>query len=218
MSLKEQLEARKAEFVQKRPPEIVALMQKNVDALRQTAIVERAVRTGDSAPDFDLPDALGRRVRLSERLSRGPVVLTFYRGGWCPYCNIQLRAYQQALPALRQHGASLVAISPETPDHSLSTVEKNALTFDVLSDSGNRVAQSYGIAYALSRELRELYSKFGHPLPNINGDDSWTLPIPATFVIDAQQRITLAFVDAEYRNRLEPDAILAALSQQQATT
>jgi peroxiredoxin len=218
MSLKEQLDARKAEFLQKRPPEVVALMQKNVDALKQTGIADGAVQSGELAPDFDLPDAWGRPVRLSKRLSHGPVVLTFYRGGWCPYCNIQLRAYQQALPELRKHGASLIAISPETPDHSLSTAEKNALTFDVLSDRGNRVAQSYGIVYPLSGELRELYTKFGHPLPDTNGDDSWTLPIPATFVIDTLQRITLVFVDPEYRNRLEPDAIFAALSQHHAAT
>src|SRR5262245_45207051 len=121
MSLKEQLDARKAEFVRQRPPGVVAQMQKNVDARRQIAIAERAVQTGELAPDFDLPDALGRRVRLSERLSRGSVLLTFYRGGWCPYCNIQLRAYQRALPQLRQRGASLIVVSPETPDHSLST-------------------------------------------------------------------------------------------------
>jgi peroxiredoxin len=216
MNLKQQLDARKAEFLQKRPPEVVALMQRNVDALRQSGIAEQSAQIGEQAADFELPDASGRPVRLYERVSHGPVVLTFYRGGWCPYCNIQLRAYQQALPELRKRGASLIAVSPETPDHSLTTVEKNALTFDVLSDSGNRVAQSYRIVHRLSPELRELYTTFGHPLPETNGDESWTLPIPATFVIDTRRRITLAFVDPEYRNRLEPGAIFAVLSGREA--
>ena len=113
----------------------------------------------------------------------GPVVVTFYRGGWCPYCNIQLRAYQAVQPQMVALGARLVAISPQLPDRSLSTAETNELTFDVLSDVGNGVARSFGLVYALPEELREALRSNNKALPGINGDESWELPVPATYVI-----------------------------------
>lgn len=138
-------------------------------------------------------------------------MLTFYRGGWCPYCNLQLRAYQAALPQIAALGARLVAISPQLPDNSLGTVEKNALTFDVLSDAGNTVARSYGLVYALPAELREALRSNDKALSRINGDESWELPVPATYVIGKDGRVLLASLHIDYRTRLEPEAILAAL-------
>ena len=148
---------------------------------------------------------------LKDLLAAGPVVLSFYRGGWRPYCNLELRALQPALPEITRLGATLVAVSPQTPDESLSTAEKNALAFPVLSDAGSATAKSFGIAYDLAEELRPIYARFGHALPDKNGDESWVLPIPATYVIDTDGTIALAFVDVDYRNRLEPAEILTAL-------
>jgi peroxiredoxin len=139
------------------------------------------------------------------------VVVSFYRGGWCPYCNLELRALQNALPEIKQLGAQLVAISPQTPDESLSTAEKNELEFAVLSDIGSATAKAYGIAFDLTEELRPIYSRLGHALPDKNGDDSWILPIPATYVIDKDGIVALAFVDVDYRNRLEPAEIVTAI-------
>ena len=158
-----------------------------------------------------MPDARGGYVRLNGLLAAGPVVLSFYRGGWCPYCNLELRALQQALPEITRLGATLVAVSPQTPDESLSTAEKNALAFPVLSDAGSATAKSFGIAYDLAEELRPIYTRFGHALPDKNGDEGWVLPIPATYVIDTDGTIALAYVDVDYRNRLEPAEILTAL-------
>ena len=104
-----------------------------------------------------------------------------------------------------------MAISPQTPDESLSTAEKNALAFAVLSDTGSATAKAFGIAFDLAEELRPVYARFGHALPDKNGDESWVLPIPATYVIDRDETIVLAFVDVDYRNRLEPAEILAVL-------
>lgn len=211
MTLKQDLDAFRAQFMTKAPADVRALMKQSEDELVATGIVSRALKTGDLAPDFRLPDARGGSVQLSALLKNGPVVLSFYRGGWCPYCNLELRALQAALPQIEALGANLVAVSPQTPDNSLSTAEKNELTFAVLSDLGSSAAKSFGVAFDLAEPLRALYERFGHALPSVNGDESWTLPIPATFVIGQDRRIALHFVDVDYRNRAEPLMIVEAL-------
>ena len=137
--------------------------------------------------------------------------MTFYRGGWCPYCNLQLRAYQQALGEITALGAKLVAISPQLPDGSMSTAETNRISFDVLSDVGNQVARSFGLVYSLPQELRAALTSNNKALPGINGDNSWELPLPATYVLAPNRKIALAEIELDYRERLEPDAIVAAL-------
>jgi peroxiredoxin len=211
MSLKAELNAFRAEFIARVSPEIRDAMVRADMELAASGITQRALKAGDRAPDFRLPDARGGYIRLKDLLATGPVVLSFYRGGWCPYCNLELRALQRALPEITRLGATLVAVSPLTPDESLSTAEKNALAFPVLSDAGSATAKASGIAYDLAEELRPVYTRFGHAFPDKNGDESWVLPIPATYVIGTDGTIAMAFVDVDYRNRLEPAEILAAL-------
>jgi peroxiredoxin len=138
-------------------------------------------------------------------------VVTFYRGEWCPFCNLQLRAYQRILPQIQSLGATLVAISPQTPDHSLSTVEKKELTFTVLSDVGNRVARAYRIVFTLEESIRPLYTTIGSDLPSFNSDASWELPMPATFLVAQDGTVRLAFVAEDYTHRLEPADLLDGL-------
>lgn len=176
-----------------------------------TDIIDNAIKAGDTAPDFSLKNVTGESIRLSEQLKKGPVVLSFYRGGWCPYCNLELRALQTILPQIHTLGASLLAVSPQTPDESLSTAQKNALSFAVLSDTQSDVALSYGIAFDLANELRPIYTQFNHALPTMNGDQSWQLPIPATYVIAQDGKVAMAFLDVDYRNRLEPSEVLKVL-------
>ena len=216
MTLRDELEQQLAKFRQRASDELIETIQAGVDALIDSDIASRAIGEGDMAPDFTLPDAQGRPVTLSAMLARGPVVLAFYRGGWCPYCNLQLRAYQRVLPELRALGATLVAISPEPPDASLSTQEKNALEFKVLSDVDALAAKAYGLLFEFSDALREAYIGMGRDLSELNADGGWHLPVPATYVIAPNGRIELAYVDPEYRNRLEPAEILAALKTRRA--
>ena len=169
---------------------------------------------GARAPRFTLPDATGKEVSLADRLDAGPVVLQFYRGDWCPYCNLHLRALQAALPEIRKRGASLVAISPQSPDHSLSLTEKADLEFDLLSDVDQHVIRDYRLQFTLPADLQSVHlDVFDLDLRAQNADGSWNLPVPATFVINTDERIVAAGVAVDYRARLEPSAILESLDQ-----
>jgi peroxiredoxin len=211
MSLEQQLASFKAEFSRTAPAGRAALYEAKIEELRADFALASAVGVDEAAPDFALPNAAGKSIVLKELLRSGPVILTFYRGGWCPYCNIQLRAYQSVLPQISASGARLVAISPQLPDNSLDTANKNALTFDVLSDVRNEVARSYGLVYSLPEEIRAALRSNNKALPSINGDQSWELPVPATYVIARDQHVALAYIEVDYRKRLEPEALLTCL-------
>jgi peroxiredoxin len=211
MGLTQELADFQAKVARTAPAGRTALFEAKIEELRAAFASDRAVGIGDRAPDFTLPNARGIPVSLSAALGDGPAVMTFYRGGWCPYCNLQLRAYQRALPEIVNLGARLIAISPQSPDGSLSTAEENELAFDVLSDSGNRVARDYGIVFSLPEELRAAMTAIGKALPGLNGDESWELPVPATYVIEPDGTIAAAHVEVNWRIRLDPEDIVAAL-------
>jgi peroxiredoxin len=181
--------------------------------LIESGAAAKALKEDEQAPDFTLPDALGQPVTLSQLLTQGPVIIIFYRGEWCPYCNLELRAYQKALPQLQELGATLVAISPQTPDHSLSTMEKQGLAFAVLSDVGNQVAHRFGLAFTIDAEVRATHKMIGVDLPAFNGDDSWELPMPGTFLVDQAGIVRLAFVDPDFTHRLDPSIVIARLQE-----
>ena len=210
-TLQQQIEAFQAQLATQLPPEMLAEIGENIAALTQTGIAQQSVKVGEQAPDFTLPDVFGNEVTLSELLKQGPVVVTFYRGEWCPFCNLQLRAFQRILPQIQSLGATLVAISPQTPDHSLSTVEKKELTFTVLSDVGNKVAHAYRTVFTLEESIRPLYTSIGFDLPTFNGDASWELPMPATFLVAQDGTVRLAFAAEDYTRRLEPADLLDGL-------
>ncbi len=210
-SLGNQLADYQAGFKQRAAPERVAMMENATANLRATGIEDSALDLGAKLPDLALTNATGERVSLKALHAGKPTVLVFYRGGWCPYCNLELRAWQSLLPALQVAGAQLIAISPQLPDGSLSTVEKNELAYPVLSDSSLEAATAFGIAFTLPPELIELYGKVGNDLPTINGNGQWVLPVPATFVFDEEGRIIFRHVEADYRQRAEPAEVLNAL-------
>jgi peroxiredoxin len=167
---------------------------------------------GDTAPDFTLPDQLGRSVSLKQRLTKGPVVLAFYRGEWCPLCNTHLRALQKALPEIEAKGASLLAISPQSPDHALSITEKASLAFDVLSDVDQVVIKAYRLQFTTPADLQDLIGNvFRTDLRTHTADGSWRLPIPATFILDQTATVRARHVEADFRTRMEPVAIVTAL-------
>lgn len=211
-SLNAQLAAFQESWAGRVGPEIVEAIRADNAALGASALLDHALREGDAFPAATLPDALGRPVELGALLEAGPLVVSVYRGGWCPYCILELRALQQALPAIRDLGATLVAVSPERPDNALETAGKNDLAFPVLSDTEGKLADALGIRFALSPAIKALYQRFGHDLPSHNGDGRWSLPVPATYVVARGGRIALAHLDTDYRRRLEPTRVLEALS------
>jgi peroxiredoxin len=208
--VKKELEAFQKDQAAKAPAERLKVYEEGIEQVKKSGILEKALKVGDKAPDFELPDASGKTVKLSALLEHGPVVVTWYRGAWCPYCNIALRGYQKVLPEIKAEGASLVAISPQTPDNSAATVEKDALGFEVLSDKSNKAARSFGVAYKVpSVVIEQLKGRLD--LSKYNGDTTNELPLGATYVIDRQGVIRYAFVDGDYRKRAEPSAVVAAL-------
>jgi peroxiredoxin len=185
----------------------------DVERVRTAGTIDAALKVGQVAPEVTLPDAFGNPVSVSALLARGPVVVSFYRGEWCPFCNIELRALQQALPKMEQLGATLIAISPEMPDHGIVAAEKNKLTFPVLSDFGNKVARQFGIVFQIGQDLKE-FSKnaFKNDIALRNGEDSYELPVPATYVVDTSGVIRFAHVDVDYMTgRAEPGEVISAL-------
>ncbi|MFD8385745.1 peroxiredoxin-like family protein [Streptomyces sp. NPDC059679] len=212
MSLNAELRA----FYEARYPQIPAearkIMERAGQELADSGQAAGALSVGDRAPRFELPAATGGTVTLEDLLADGPVVLTFYRGAWCPYCNIALRALQSHHDEITARGARLVAVSPQVPDESLSLTEKHELAFDVLSDLGSDTAKQYGLAFDLPDDLAAVYDTFGFDLQRVNGGHPRTLPLPATYVIDRDGMIRWAFVDTDYTARAEPADILAALA------
>lgn len=211
MNLTEELRALNEHKHEIIPPDALAVMDAGTRELDDDGIAERALGVGTRAPRFTLPSATGDDVSLDDLLAQGPVVLTFYRGAWCPYCNVALRALQTDHAAITARGARLVAVSPQIPDESLSLTEKHALTFDVLSDLGSDVAKRFGIAFDLNDDLGALYDSLGFDLQRVNAGHPRTLPLPATYVIDRTGTIRWAFVQTDYTRRADPADILTAL-------
>jgi peroxiredoxin len=207
--LQQQLEQINAQI----PEPIAQRITAAVAEIEASGAVAR-LAVGEHAPEFSLPDAFGRAVSLRERLSAGPVVLVFYRGEWCPYCNTYLRALQAALPQVAARGASLIAVSPQSPDHSLSITEKAHLGFDVLSDEDQAVIRAYRVQFTVPADLQDLHQNvFQTDLRDHTADRSWRLPAPATFVIDRDGIVRAAHVSADYRTRMEPHDIVATLDE-----
>ena len=183
-----------------------------IKSLKERGMGKDIPAVGAYAPDFSLPNQDGAIVHLQELLREGPLVLNFYRGSWCPFCNLQLRALQMALPSMRALGANLLAVSPELPDGSLTLKERHSLGFDVLSDSGNLVAKQYGLVFQLTDQHLEALKQRGQDLAVINGDEgARELPIPGTFVINRAGIVERAYADPDHTYRVDPDEIIQYL-------
>lgn len=213
MSVKELLDQAKEGFIATAPEEVQLALFRHIKEQQESGIAF-GLKEGDKAPNFTLTDPLGKQVNLYDELAKGPVVLTFYRGSWCPYCNIQLRAYQQALTEIEKFGGQLIAVTPQSPDNSLSHQEKEELTFQVLSDSNGSVSDSYKVLYEVPDYVQDVFTqKFGLDLTEFNKTARWILPVPATFIIDKQGIIRRAHVNPDYTKRMEPQEILDQLKK-----
>ena len=218
MSLQDKLDAFKADFRAGKPPynappEIHPIMERATEELIASGQAGRAIKAGDRAPEFRLRDQDGNEVSSAELLAKGPLVVTFYRGVWCPYCNIERQAINEVLPQLQALGANVVAISPQTAVNSRKSVRTNSLGFPVLSDTNNDVAGAFGLRFALPDYLVELYKKLKNDLPAFNGDPSWTLPMPGRYVIGADGVVLYSEVNPDYTHRPDPSDMFAVLQK-----
>ncbi|UZO79459.1 AhpC/TSA family protein [Aquimarina sp. ERC-38] len=211
MSLKETLAKLNNENRTKIPEEFLKVMDQSTDDLIAQQLPDQAIQVGDTFPQASLTNASGNTVDIQEKIKEGPVVISFYRGGWCPYCNIELKALENALPKFKKEGANLLAITPETPDNSITTKEKNELTFEVLSDIDNKLAKELGLVFQLPEALDKIYQEFGINVEkhNANGDNE--LPIPATFVVSKEGKVVYRFLNEDYTKRADIPEILEAL-------
>ena len=218
MKLPERLAAFRTNFEAGGPPYhapawVHEPMHRATDELIASGAAAQALKAGDRAPEFALADAHGREIASWKLLAKGPLVVTFYRGVWCPYCNMDLQALQEALPAIIERGAQLIAISPQSQLNSLKSERDNKVTFPILSDPGNEVAARFGLRFKLPDYLIELYrDSFKNDLSRTNGDSSWTLPMPARYVIGTDGVIAYAEVSPDYTRRPDPEELLPALS------
>lgn len=217
-SLQAKLDAFKADFEAGKPPynvppSVIETMHRATAELIASGAAARVLRVGDKAPDFALKDPEGNTVKSVELLKQGPLVVSFYRGVWCPYCNMELQALEAAKPSFDRLGATLVAISPQTPPNSRKSVRQNKLSFPILSDTRGEVGAAFGLRFQLPDYLIELYKGLKNDLPTFNDDPSWTLPMPARYVIGQDATILYAEVNPDYTRRPEPEELLPALEK-----
>lgn len=224
MSLQDKLDAFRANFEAGGPPynapsHIHEPMHRATRELIESGAAEKALKVGDKAPAFTLKDAEGTSYSSIDLLAHGPLIVTFYRGVWCPYCNFDLQAIQASLPDLESRGAQLVAISPQTAPNSRRSQRENHVSFPILSDPGNEVAAAFGIRFKLPDYLADLYKTvFKNDLAVANGEASWTLPMPARFVIGQDGVIIYAEVNPDYTRRPDPEELLPVLDRVKEST
>jgi peroxiredoxin len=222
MALQDHLDAFKADFISGKLPfkpsqERLATMKRATDELIESGQAQRAKKAGDAAPDFTLLDPDGKQIRSRDLLAGGPLVVSFYRGVWCPYCNLELQALQEALPEITARGASLVAISPQTAPNSRKSQRDNKLDFSILSDVKSEVADAFGIRFALPPDLIAVYAGFGNDLTKVNDDPAWVLPMPARYVIGTDGIIAYSEVNPDYTMRPDPSELLPVLDRLRAS-
>lgn len=211
MTVHELLEQAKEGFIAKVPAEAQVSIFLHIKEQQQSGTVF-GLKEGDKAPNFTLTNPLGEQVTLYDELAKSSVVLTFYRGSWCPFCNIQLRGYQQILSDIRKLGAQLIAVSPQSPDNTLTQKEKEQLTFQVLSDPDGRAAESYNILFELPDYLQNTFKNtLKRDLSEFNQTDRWILPIPATYIINKEGIIRYVYVNPDFMKRMEPLEIIDQL-------
>jgi peroxiredoxin len=222
MALQDRLDAFKADFESGRlslkpTKEVLDAMHRATAELIKSGQAQRAKKAGEVAPEFTLIDSDGKPVSSRELLAKGPLVVSFYRGVWCPYCNMELQALQAALPDIAGRGASLVAISPQTAANSRKSQRDNKLGFPILSDAKSEVASAFGVRFALQDYLIEVYKGFNNNLPAVNEDPAWVLPMPARYVIGTDGIIAYADVNPDYTQRPDPSELLPVLDRLRAS-
>jgi len=211
MSLTQDIQSFQDNFIPTIPESTLNKLMSELQVLIDSGIAEKAIHNNDRFPGFILPDSNNEARSLSDYLTRGPLVISFYRGAWCPYCNLEINALQSRLSDIVAYGGQLISISPQVPDKSVDQISNSQLNFDVLSDIGNKLAKQCGLVFTLPESLRPIYEAWEINIPGHNGDSSFELPIPATYIIDSNGDVRYAHIDMDYTKRLEPDIIIEQL-------
>jgi peroxiredoxin len=211
VSLQEKLDAVKADAIENTPERLRVIIDNALWSLIASGQAARAMKAGERAPAFLLPDTFGRIVRSEDLLRRGPLVLTFYRGSWCPYCNLDLQALEAAYADIRTIGGLLVTVSQQTPTSSQIARKTNGVTFPMLSDKAGTLANAFGIRSILPADLQSVFKELSIDLPALNGETSWTLPMPARYVIGRDGIIAYAEINPDHTQRPEPSELLPTL-------
>ena len=214
MTLKQMIEDLQAESLPNIPQEILQTMMQATQELVASGIAGKALQVGEQAPEFTLRNTRNEVISLASLREQGPVVLNFYRGAWCPYCNLELKALNDALPEITALGGSLVSISPNIMEKSAAFVADNPFGFDILSDVDNIVATEYRLVFTLADKLQPIYDQFGIDLPVFDGNERFELPMPATYIVRPNGIVAAGFIHEDYTQRMEPAAIIECLEQQ----
>lgn len=210
-NLKQQIEELNENLAKQLPTEILEIFGKSIRDLKAENIEENSIGTGDIFPDFSLPNTNNEIVALKELLKNGKVIVAFFRGSWCPYCNLELKALQDNLKQITDKSATLVAISPQTADYSEELKGNHQLDFELLTDKNNTLAKQLGISFGLQNYVVPVYGSLGIELSEYNENDNNELPVPAVFAIDINGRITYKFVDTNYMNRINIQELIEQL-------
>ncbi|SDJ60012.1 peroxiredoxin-like family protein [Chryseobacterium jejuense] len=210
-TLAKQIEYLNQELSSQLPQEILYAFGKSIEDLKTKRMEENSIQIGNQMPEFSLPNALGKIINSEDIIKNGKIILAFYRGSWCPYCNLELKSLQDNLSRIKNKGATLIAVSPQSPDHSLSMTEKNNLEFEVLTDIDNNFAKKLGIDFQLQDFVLPYYNGLGIHLSDFNKNEDNTLPVPAVFVVDENRVVTYKFLDVNYMNRLDVEELIQSL-------
>ena len=213
MSLQDQLDAFKEVFKTQAPVAAFEAFARSTQELIDSGQADRAVKAGDVAPDFTLTDQDGVSVSLKDLLANGPLVVSFYRGVWCPYCNIELKALEEEINEIHSRGAQLIAVSMQGAADSRKSQRDNGVSFPILTDKGGEVANQFGILWSLQDYVIPIHDGFGVNLPRIHGDGQWNLPMPARYVIDTDGTVAYAEVNPDYTRRPEPSDLFPVLDK-----
>ena len=213
MSLQEQLNGFKEQFKTQAPPGAFDAFARSTQELIESGQADQAIKAGDLAPEFVLKDQNGNDLALKDLLIKGPVVLTFYRGVWCPYCNIELKALQEVADDIKAKGATLLAVSMQGPADNRKSREENGLSFPILTDQNGELSDKLGIRWALQDYVIKFHKMFKVELPEIHGDGEWNLPMPARYVIDTDGTVAYAEINPDYTQRPEPSDLFPVLDK-----
>ncbi|MBF7091285.1 AhpC/TSA family protein [Flavobacterium sp. ALJ2] len=210
-SLAKQIKNLNNQLSQQVPQEVLEVFEKSINDLKMQNIDKKSIKIGDIVTPFSLLNTKNQLIHSKDILKKGKTILAFYRGSWCPYCNLELRELQNNITKITDKKATLLAISPQSSDHSMALTEKHELTFEVLTDKNNKLAKQLGISFKLQEFALPIYQAIGINLEEFNQNDENTLPIPAVFVIDTDGSVIYKFIDTDYRNRLDIDELIQSL-------